>query len=214
MAALNTKIRAMRSRLLTPEHYRILCQSQSVEHFFAQTQNRPSLKEELERMRLFSGYQLSIYGIYELIWQLTTKQNKQAFAYIKGTEIDLNNIMQIYRLKKYYPSVEVYTHIIPSFYRLSRDNIRQMAQSAGVPEFIVAVKHTRYNITFDNPQQALDQILAETYAKAAMRYPKSLALVWGYFFAKQLETQNLASIAEALRHKLPLDEIYKYLRIL
>jgi len=215
MVALNTKIRAMRSRLLTPDDYRILCQSQSIEHFIAQTRSRSSLEEDLERMRLFSGYQLSIFGINELNWKLANKQNKQSFAYIKGTEIDLHNILQIYRLKKYYPVEEVYLNIVPSFYRLSRDNIKQMAQSAGVPEFLVAVKHTSYNyISFENPEQETSQVLAKVYSKAAKRYPKSLADTWGYFFAKQTETQNLASIAEGLRYKLPPDEIYKYLRIL
>jgi len=215
MVALNAKIRAMRSRLLTSDRYRILCQAQSIEHFIAQTQNLSSIEEELERMRLFSGYQLSIFGINDLNWKLNNKQNKLAFAYIKGTEIDLYNILQIYRLKKYYPTTEIYPYIVPSFYRLSRDNIKQMAQSAGVPEFLVAVKHTLYNyITFENAEQEISKILAKTYSKAAKRYPSSLASTWGYFFAKQTEAQNLASIAEGLRYKLPPGEIYKHMRIL
>jgi len=215
MVALNTKIQAMRSHLLKAEHYRILCQSQSIEHFFAQTQNHSSLDEELKRMRLFSGYQLSIYGTNDLNWKITNKHNKQAFAHIKGTEIDLENISRIYRLKKYYPNTEVYPHVTPKFYRLSPNNIKQMALSAGVPEFMVVVKHTAYNhINFENLELEISQTLSKTYCKVAKRYPHSLANAWRYFFAKQIETQNLASIAEGLKYNLPPDEIYKYLRIL
>ena len=234
MDHINAKIKAMRGKLLDADQYRILCQSQSAEHFRAQLRGYPayvhgniSMEAELERMRLFLGgrwgWLLSLereaqhdpMKVWGRIKHLPGGQNRQALTYIKGTEIDLYNILCIYRLKRYYPEVEVYSHMVPVCYRLSREAIKQMAESPGVAEFIVAVKHTCYGDVlggFENPERAISQAMRQTFSKITKRYPRSVAGVMGYFYDKKIEIRNLTTVLEGVQYHLPPDEIYDALK--
>ena len=243
MDHINAKIRAKKARLITGSGYRILCQSQSTEHFFAQLKTYPSytnaripmsMTEEMDRMRLFftgvgaafdAG--LTVGSLMRLIsfekdhlqaWSyiktLPNGSNRQVLTYIKGTEIDLHNILCIYRLKRYYPEAEVYPHLIPVFYRLNKEALKQMAESPGIAEFIVHLRHNCYGHifgSFENPKSAVSQTMKLTFARMVKRYPGSIAGMLGYFFDKRIEIENLTAIMEGVRYRLPSDEIFSRL---
>ena len=230
MHDINAKIKAMRGKLLDAEQYRILCQSQSMEHFQAQLRAYPiyaqghiSMSEEIARLRLFLGGKWKrLFSLEDhmqawlYVKNLPAGENRQALTYIKGTEIDLYNILWIYRLKRYYPQVEIYPHLIPVCYRLNKESIRQMAESPGVAEFMVAARHTYYNNifgSFKNPEHAIAQAMRRVFAKAAKRYPRSAAGVMGYFYEKKTEINNLTAVMEGIKYGLPPDEIYDALKI-
>ena len=222
--ALNSKVKAMRAGLLTKPQYQVLCRSQSKEHFLAQlprgyAYGRDSLAEELERLRLFladvNGRRIlttmaeqDYTRTWACIKTLPKSQNRQALTYIKGSEIDLQNILRIYRLKRHYPDAEVYPHLIPVCYRLNRELIKHMAESPGVAEFTVALKNTHYDrFNFEKPEQAIFLHMRRVYSKAAKRYPHSLAETTSYFFEKNNEIYNIIAISEGLSYRLPPDEI-------
>jgi len=221
--AVNAKIKAMSARLLTLPEYRILCQSQSIEHFMAQVKSRDSIEEELRRVRLFltnikDRRLLSLEEDFIFAWSyiksLPSGQNRQALIQIKGTEIDLNNILRIYRLKLYYPDAEIYSKLIPIFYRLSKDEIKQMAESPGIGEFIVTVRHTRYGyIAFDHVEAKIDHAMMRVFSRMTKRYPQSVAGVIGYFFAKKIEIHNLTAVMEGVKYHIPPEEILNHLRL-
>ena len=228
MDCVTAKIKAMKAKLLTKSDYQALCQCQSVEHFLSQSQKRPSMWEEFRRLQLFicdaewkkilspDGDYMS--GDYIKSWsfvkRLPSSQNREALSYIKGTEIDLQNILGVYRLKSYYKKAQVYPHIIPICYRLDKNAIKQMAESSGTSEFIVAVRHTCYsNLSFDDLEASTFLNLTKTFSKLEKRYPDSIAGVIGYFFAKKAETKNLTAVMEGLKNQLPPEEILSELRL-
>ena len=244
MDHINAKIKAKRAKLITAEQYQILCRSQSTEHFFTQLQMHPaythgriSMAEEMDRMRLFwagSGASSGIGSVAAAGWRLfialeedyiqawsyiktlPNGPNRQALTYIKGTEIDLHNILCIYRLKRYYPQAEVYPHLVPVCYRLNKEALRQMAESPGIAEFIVNIGHTHYgNVfgSFEDPEWDASRAMRLAFAKTAKRYPLSMAGVLGYFFDKRIELHNLIAVMEGVKYRLAPDEIFKYLSL-
>jgi len=237
MDHINAKVRAMRARLITTEQYRVLCQSQSIEHFRAQIRAYPAyahgsvsaaLTEELDRMRLFLGARWQPFLFFESQHQkdyiqdwlhiktLPDGQNRQALIYIKGAEIDLNNILWMYRLKKYYPEETAYPHLVPICHRLNKETVKQMAESPGIAEFIVTVLHTRYGHvfgSFDDPERAISQAMKQIFIRMTKRYPRSIAGVMGYFFDKKTEIRNLTAVMEGIRYQLSPDEVFERLII-
>jgi len=211
MEAINAKLSALQARLLKGENYRSLCNSSSHGHFMSQVRERMSMDEEIMRLRKFScGKHVGVLPKDQLKAWMTIKampnsRNRHALSYIKGTEIDLENIGRIYRLKEYFPTSAVYPHIIPISYRINQDQLRQLAESPGVPEFIVALRHTSYgDISIKEPEKLLFQAIN----RAAKRWPGSAANIQAYFFAREIEIRNLICISEGLRFGLSSEEIY------
>ena len=226
--AVNAKIQVMKCSLLTKQQYEVLCQSQSVRHFLSQIRERATLEEELARVRLFLRNTLdrrilSLQGEKDYIraWPYikslpndTNNRNRQVISCIKGTEIDLHNIMRIYRLKRYYCNAEVYSHLIPICYKLNREIIKQMAESHGTASLTEVVRHTPYgSISFKNPQQAISIEMGRVFSKLTKRYPRSMAMVMDYFFAKSLEERNIIAVREGVKYHLSQRDILDYLRL-
>ena len=160
-------------------------------------------------------------------------QNRQALTYTLGSQIDLKNILTAYRLKCYYPQADVYHHLTPISYRLSKQSLKQMAESPGLPEFFVALRNctyknllskdenfavtghmpvTSHSLAADYPPEAeFTQEAATIHAKAAKRYPRSMAGVGSYFFAKQREVSLLKSISEAHKYGLAASAFSSYI---
>ena len=174
-----------------------------------------SLEEEIKRLSLFICdaktrrlLYLESKDIFEA-WSFIKSMpfssncpNRQALRYIKGTEIDLQNILRIYRLKRYYPEEEVFAHLIPVCYKLSKAMIKQMAESPGAAEFIVAVKHSPYaHISFENIELSIAQEMRRVNSRATKRYPRSVAGLMAYLFTKKLEMRNLTAKEEATKHE-------------
>ena len=237
--AVNAKVKAMRANLLTKPQYQLLCQSKSGSHYFEQLKGyqaysegrfsesmlSDSLNEEYKRLRLFMGngegrriLYLAEQQDFMKAWSFVrtlpaSSANRQALTYIKGSEIDLNNLLRIYRLKRYFQNAEIYPQLIPVCYKLSKENIKQMAESPGVGEFIVALKHSPYaGLSFENAEISLEREISfkvrHIYSKMEKRYPRSLAGVLGYFFSKRIEINNLNTISEGIKYQLPAEEIF------
>ena len=70
----------------------------------------------------------------ETLWKAKNsleREDKDAFASWLGTDIDMMNIMWIYRGKKFwdFSNERIYTYILPIRYRLSSEDISRMVQS-------------------------------------------------------------------------------------
>ena len=171
--AVNAKIKAMKGRaqpVSIDDDYNRICLFLSD----VRLHRLLSLDKERDYVKAWSSIKALNYG-----------QNRSALTHIKGAEIDMQNILRIYRLKKHYPKAEIYPHLIPVFYRINKDVVKQMAESAGVAEFIVAVRHTCYGKVFgafESPEEALNDEMGRVFSKMEKRYPRSLSGVLGYFF--------------------------------
>lgn len=239
--AISTKIKAMKAKLLSREEYKALCQCHTVEHFFGQgisIRDRMSITEELKRLRSFikdpEGRRILLFEgqmkgqtkgqsegqmkdkdmvkVWSFVKSLPYGQNRQALTYIKGVEIDLNNILYIYRLKRYYTKAQVYPHLVPICYKLNKGDIKKMVECPGTPEFIVAVLNTPYrHINFENAEKAIVREMDQVNSKMAKRFPKSMAEVLGYLSIRRKEMHNLTAIMEGIKYQLRPEEIFKHL---
>ena len=211
----NAKIRAMRAKLLTRKQYEALC---------SQSQPLPEIESTAEAVARLRKYivdakarrLISLDDDYIKAWtfirRLPDGQNRKALMMIKGSEIDLQNIKQLWRLKQYYPAAEPYPQLIPVFYRLDKSIVAQMAESRGVAEFIVALRHSYYKqLSTDDIERAVIQEMLHLFSRVAKQYPRSMAPVMSYIFAKKIEARNLLMLKESIRYSLPPDEIMQHL---
>jgi len=122
------------------------------------------------------------------------KPNRMALRSILGAEIDLNNILWIYRLKRYHRITGdgTFGHLIPIRYMLSREATRRMADCttpkalldeiasgpyAGDFGFISEQSLEKQSLT---PEQMLAKAITRRYQTAARRHPHTLAPALAY----------------------------------
>ena len=88
---------------------------------------------------------------FDRFWKMVKKDLKEddqeAIARSVGAYIDALNLTWIYRAKKYYrmSAAQIYALIVPIHYRLTREQVRQMAEAADEKEFLTAAENTKRN---------------------------------------------------------------------
>ncbi|MDR2750111.1 MAG: V-type ATPase subunit [Clostridiales bacterium] len=142
-----------------------------------------------------------------------------AMAEIKGIEVDLRNIMWVWRLKSYYklPDIMIYAHLIPLSKRLRKEALVAMVQAKSVPELESLIAQSPYAGVFDGKESlemSFGREMARVYKRALAMRPNSLAAASLYLFAKEAEVSNIVSVVEGVRYKLAPEEIMKFLNIL
>ncbi|MCL2461697.1 MAG: V-type ATPase subunit [Defluviitaleaceae bacterium] len=165
--------------------------------------------------------QLDLY-YYMHLWELTDenldKRNRRIMKDIIGTEIDLYNIVCVYRLKSAY-SVEnekIYSYLIPIQHKLDQKQLAAMVESRDAQELTAAIDATAYRqafARFSSTNNVFHGYMLKTYADAAKKYPRSLAGTMGYIFGKQVEISNLTTAMECVRYGLGQDEIMRRLHL-
>jgi V/A-type H+-transporting ATPase subunit C len=139
-----------------------------------------------------------------------------AMAEIKGIEVDLRNIMWVWRLKSYYklPDIMIYAHLIPLSKRLRREALMAMVQAKSVPELASLVAQSPYAEVFNGKESlemSFGREMARVHKRALAMRPHSLAAASLYLFAKEAELSNIVSVVEGVRYKLAPEEIMKFL---
>ena len=165
--------------------------------------------------------QLDLY-YYMNLWkqhrQYLDTINRKLMEKISGSEIDLRNIMWVYRLKKYYniSNSNIYAYLIPISYRLKRVQLIRMVQCPTISELISEIKNSPYSEVFgnfNNLENAFYKKMSKLYNSASLFHPHSLAYTVGFVFFKEQEIRNLISLLEGVRYKLNPAEIMSYLNI-
>lgn len=166
--------------------------------------------------------QLDIY-YFSNVWKLVKKKlsgiDRKAMVEITGKNIDLLNIIWIYRSKKYYnmDSSSLYTYIIPVNYKLKKEQLLKLMETETTEEFSSVLKSTYYqniyNILAGNDMEtAKKNIISHIYRQNAKKYPASMAPVNYYLYLKEQEIDRITTGLECIRYNLPADEILKYLQ--
>lgn len=164
--------------------------------------------------------QLDIY-YFKKAWQLKDKQltgdDLKAVTYSLGTEIDLLNIMWSYRSKKYFSvrSSDSYAYVIPITYRLTKEKLMQLMETASVEEFTSVIKTTYYekisaSLVDGSIENTCNKLIAKTYKDNMSLYPASMSPVNYYLYLKQKEIQRLTTALECVRYKLAPQDTLRY----
>ncbi len=146
-------------------------------------------------------------------WRLKDKNlkgnNKKAFTLRMGTEIDLLNIMWIYRSKKMYDmgTSDIFTYLIPVNYKLSISQLSRLVAALTLDEFMNILSSTRYKdfvfyLKNGTMEQEYLRIINKIYLYNMTRYPASMTVVNYYLFRKDREIERLTSALECIRYGL------------
>ena len=161
---------------------------------------------------------------YKQLWQAAKKYlDKANFAiarHLVGTEADMRNIMWMYRLKTFYdvPVQQIRSFIIPVYYRLRARQLIQMSEIRNTDELKTFIANTCYGKYFpslgsNEPEIEKDfyRAMLREHRVAERRDARSLAVAMRFIFLKELEIQNVISLAEGLRYGLQPAGIMEYL---
>ena len=161
--------------------------------------------------------QLDIY-YYRMAWRMKNKLSesrmRKIFTEILGTEIDWQNIMWMYRFKHFFhgkPS-DIYADMIPIFYRLKKAEIGKMLEAESLTQFVEVLGQTAY-FTEKEPVISLGDeitfrlVMERTYRKVCRDNPMSLAPVLQYLYDKENEIDDLTTILEGIRYRIPSNKM-------
>ncbi|MBR3772429.1 MAG: V-type ATPase subunit [Clostridium sp.] len=167
--------------------------------------------------------QLDVF-YYQTTWKMINKNFKgkeqKSLLTLFGTQIDMLNIMWIYRSKKFYSldSKEIYLTIIPIHYHLKKPQLTKLLEAPGIPEFQQLLSTTKYsmfnNVSEDKPLETIySQVMNRTYKQLNSKESHSMLHILYYLFRKEEELDHITTALECIRYKLvPLDTL-KYLYI-
>jgi len=125
---------------------------------------------------------------YIKLWQQARQlkgTNGRVAQAILGTEIDLRNILWLYRLKKYrgVAGDEAFGKLIPVRWRLTMAWWQRMASAANGTALLDAIASSPYGgvfSSFTQPERALDAAVARMCGIEAKRNPNSIAGLCGF----------------------------------
>jgi V/A-type H+-transporting ATPase subunit C len=141
--------------------------------------------------------------------KILTGKNCKAFTMRMGTEIDLLNIMWIYRSKKMYDmgAAEIFTYLIPVNYKLTISQLTKLVGAVTIDEFLTLLSTTRYksfisHLKNGTMEYEYARIMNKVYLVNMTRYPASMTVVTYYLFRKDMEIGRLTSALECIRYGL------------
>ena len=147
-----------------------------------------------------------------------SKEEQAAYTRDCGTQIDLLNLMWIYRAKKYYHLLppDIYPLTIPVNYRIKEDEFKAMVEAPTVEAFLQLMNNCYYEHRYDpthsqEMEQTYKELLHKLYISDRRRYPYTLATVNTYLFLKEEEINKLTTAMECIRYGLTQSEIKKYI---
>lgn len=155
---------------------------------------------------------------YRTAWKMKEKLSdagtKRIMTQILGTEIDWQNIMWMYRSKRFFgrTKADTYADMIPISYRLKKAEIKAMLETESIDEFVKLVSKTAYFTEKDAVVSMGDEvtfrcIMQKTYKQISGKYPMSLAPSLCYLYEKENEIDRLTTILEGVRYRVPATEI-------
>ncbi len=155
-------------------------------------------------------------------WKMVKKGLKdgdqEAIARSAGAQIDAVNLTWIYRAKKYYgmSAAQIYALIVPIHYRLTREQIRRMAEAADVHELLEIMETTKYGRYIEGEdapklERCMDAMQEAVHAALLRKKPYSAACLDVYLYRKEREVHRVITAMECVRYGLPAEKIREYL---
>lgn len=165
--------------------------------------------------------QLDIY-YFKRIWKIKGKLVKgntlKAVTERLGTEIDLLNIIWVYRAKLMYDinSADLLSYVIPVNYKLSKEQLFRLIKSSTLEEYGAILKTSYYKdivpfLSDESIEYAYHNLIDKIYKVNKAKYPASMSSVNYYLHQKEVEIVRLTTALECIRYKLDPKETLKYI---
>lgn len=171
---------------------------------------------------------LDVY-FFRYLWKLKDKVLKSAelkqISKIYGTQIDLLNILWIYRSKRFYKvdSAQMYTNLIPIHYRLTVPFIQRLIECETLLEYRELLGRSFYGRALNALSESADsdeglflmyqRIMKKLHKTAARKYPYSLAVIDEYLYLREEEINRLTTAMECIRYGLDSSQILQHIHI-
>lgn len=164
--------------------------------------------------------QLDIY-YFKRIWKikgkLITGNTLKAVTERLGTEIDMLNIIWVYRAKLFdINSADLLSYVIPVNYKLGKEQLFQLIKSSTMEEYAAILKTTYYkdivpSLSDGSIENAYHSLIDKIYKSNKAKYPASMSSVNYYLYQKETEIARLTTTLECIRYKLDSKEKMKYI---
>ena len=134
-----------------------------------------------------------------------------------GTEIDLENILSIYRMKKYYHFSEeqIRNTIIGIFYKLSKADVNKLIKTENYDDFKSIIRKTVYKKIVEGNEENIEQMISKyIYDKNKKIFRGNLFninFIYAYIDMINDENNDITNIIEGIRYNLGKTEILKKL---
>lgn len=133
-----------------------------------------------------------------------------------GTDIDLLNVLWIYRAKQFYKlsNAKTYNIVIPVYYRIKPEKIKALVEAQDMNEFTQILENTKMgaylkekSYSVNDLDKAYMQFMKKLNDKSFSLNPYSIACVRTYLADKDEEIKRLIKIAESIRYGYKSDVI-------
>lgn len=135
------------------------------------------------------------------------KQQKEMLTMIYS-EIELENIIKIYRIKKYFinSNIDIESLLYNEYSRIPSSLIKKMIEAKDIHEFLSLLESSPYHLFVDEKEYVYIEYYASkikyNLAKRYMRYSTCNSLVYmTYKIILQIEIENLKHIVEGLEYR-------------
>lgn len=151
--------------------------------------------------------------MFEKIYNISKKVNKD-MQYIVGTEIDLLNIIWIYRAKKYfgYSKKEIQEILIPINYKITKKRLEELLNCSDFNDMQSVLNASIYKKVFTDENKMeyeKDKYLHDINIKMFRTKMFDISTVYAIFNLIDIEIKNIINIIEGIRYKLDKSEIQK-----
>lgn len=153
--------------------------------------------------------------VLALIAEHLNKTDKKIAGKLMGIEIDIRNLLLIYRLKTYYDvsETDIYSYLVPSSYLLKREELAEIIGTRNKEETLRRIRETKYGEIFESTDDIMLnslKYLDKVYSRTAIQNFGAFSEMLAYFFKKDLEIKNITSLIEGVRYGLDPKEIMEY----
>ena len=184
---------------------------------------KPLLKvHEFENPTLFD-YEMTLdLSFFTYVWEhqdlYIPKGEFDLFEECFGTQMDLLNLLWIYRCKNYYnlSHSQIYSFLIPVYYKLDSTSVKNIVEADTNAHYFDLLEHSYYGKTYHiDVSQSLESqfggILNTIYLKAFKDSPYSIAGINAYFHLKNLEIAKVVTAMECIRYGYKPEMIAQYI---
>jgi len=171
----------------------------------------------------YSSYEIALKAYYfkrvnEIIEHEFKGKDKEDIRDMFDTQIELDNITKIYRLKKYYnaSAFEIKRILNPTYKRINKKTLMEWIDQKDAAQFLQAIHDHAYDIPtdikeFQYIEYQTDVIMFEL-TKRLMRFSTNPNIILvAYLNLLEIEIQNIINVIEGVRYKVENDKIAKLL---
>jgi len=164
---------------------------------------RQKVKKELNLDETLENefYKKYFFNLYKKIKEI----NNKSFLDIIGKQIDLLNILCIYRLNKYYnvKKDEVKNYQIPIYHKLTREILKKISLNQETIEDIMEETiYKQINFEAENLDREIQNYLYRQYINYFKTQVFNLTMVIAYLELRHIQIKNIITIVEGIRYKL------------